>query len=257
MIDFINVSKTYPNGTHALYGITLSIDKGEFVFIVGASGAGKSTFLKLIMHEETPTSGKIVINDTDVTKLRRSKVPYMRRHMGIVFQDFRLIDKMNVFDNVAFAMRAVGKPSAVIKKRVPYVLELVGLKDKMKNRPSELSGGEQQRVSLARALVNNPEIIIADEPTGNLDIANEELIIEEAKKVARSRNIAILSSLHDLNQALYFGDRFFFLKDGRVKYSGGQDMICPEIIKDIFDINSKIIEHDGKKIILGGKQYEN
>ena len=163
MIDFINVSKTYPNGTHALYGITLSIDKGEFVFIVGASGAGKSTFLKLIMHEETPTSGKIVINDTDVTKLKRSKVPYMRRHMGIVFQDFRLIDKMNVFDNVAFAMRAVGKPSAVIKKRVPYVLELVGLKDKMKNRPSELSGGEQQRVSLARALVNNPEIIIADE----------------------------------------------------------------------------------------------
>lgn len=132
MIDFINVSKTYPNGTHALYGITLSIDKGEFVFIVGASGAGKSTFLKLIMHEETPTSGKIVINDIDVTKLRRSKVPYMRRHMGIVFQDFRLIDKMNVFDNVAFAMRAVGKPSAVIKKRVPYVLELVGLKDKMK-----------------------------------------------------------------------------------------------------------------------------
>ena len=116
---------------------------------------------------------------------------------------------------------------------------------------------QKQKIAIARALAQEPKMLVFDEPTGNLDIANEELIIEEAKKVARSRNIAILSSLHDLNQALYFGDRFFFLKDGRVKYSGGQDMICPEIIKDIFDINSKIIEHDGKKIILGGKQYEN
>ena len=205
MIDFINVSKTYPNGTHALYGITLSIDKGEFVFIVGASGAGKSTFLKLIMHEETPTSGKIVINDTDVTKLRRSKVPYMRRHMGIVFQDFRLIDKMNVFDNVAFAMRAVGKPSAVIKKRVPYVLELVGLKDKMKNRPSELSGGEQQRVSLARALVNNPEIIIADEPTGNVDPEMSREIIELLNEInATGTTVIVVTHEHDLVRELLF-----------------------------------------------------
>ena len=201
MIDFINVSKTYPNGTHALYGITLSIDKGEFVFIVGASGAGKSTFLKLIMHEETPTSGKIVINDTDITKLRRSKVPYMRRHMGIVFQDFRLIDKMNVFDNVAFAMRAVGKPSAVIKKRVPYVLELVGLKDKMKNRPSELSGGEQQRVSLARALVNNPEIIIADEPTGNLDSKMGAEVMELLHRLNKEDGRTIVMVTHNEEQA--------------------------------------------------------
>ena len=201
MIDFINVSKTYPNGTHALYGITLSIDKGEFVFIVGASGAGKSTFLKLIMHEETPTSGKIVINDTDVTKLRRSKVPYIRRHMGIVFQDFRLIDKMNVFDNVAFAMRAVGKPSAVIKKRVPYVLELVGLKDKMKNRPSELSGGEQQRVSLARALVNNPEIIIADEPTGNLDSRMGAEVMELLHRLNKEDGCTIVMVTHNEEQA--------------------------------------------------------
>ena len=169
MIDFENVSKTYPNGTHALHDVTLHIDKGEFVFIVGASGAGKSTFLKLIMHEETPTSGEIVINGKKTSKLKRREVPYLRRHMGIVFQDFRLIEKMNVFDNVAFAMRAVGERTATIRKRVPYVLDLVGLKDKMKDKPSELSGGEQQRVSLARALVNNPEIIIADEPTGNVD----------------------------------------------------------------------------------------
>lgn len=216
MIDFINVSKTYPNGTHALYGITLSIDKGEFVFIVGASGAGKSTFLKLIMHEETPTSGKIVINDTDVTKLRRSKVPYMRRHMGIVFQDFRLIDKMNVFDNVAFAMRAVGKPSAVIKKRVPYVLELVGLKDKMKNRPSELSGGEQQRVSLARALVNNPEIIIADEPTGNVDPEMSHDIIQLLSEI-NDMGTTVLVVTHEHELVRQFNKRVIVIDHGRVK----------------------------------------
>ena len=159
MIDFENVSKTYPNGTNALHNVSLHIDKAEFVFIVGASGAGKSTFLKLIMREEVPTSGEITINGNRLSKLKKRHVPYLRRHMGIVFQDFRLIDKMNVFDNVAFAMRAVGENTATVKKRVPYVLDLVGLKDKMKCKPSELSGGEQQRVSLARALVNNPEII--------------------------------------------------------------------------------------------------
>ena len=178
MIDFDNVSKTYPNGTHALYNITLHVDKGEFVFIVGASGAGKSTFLKLIMNEEKPSSGEITINGKKCTKLKRREIPYLRRHMGIVFQDFRLIEKMTVFDNVAFAMRAVGENTVTIKKRVPYVLDLVGLKSKMKNRPNELSGGEQQRVSLARALVNNPEIIIADEPTGNVDPEMSHEIIE-------------------------------------------------------------------------------
>ena len=165
------------------------------------------------MHEETPTSGKIVINDTDVTKLRRSKVPYMRRHMGIVFQDFRLIDKMNVFDNVAFAMRAVGKPSAVIKKRVPYVLELVGLKDKMKNRPSELSGGEQQRVSLARALVNNPEIIIADEPTGNLDPTNSWEIMSLLKE-ANERGTIVLVVTHNQEIVNEMNERVITMKQG-------------------------------------------
>ena len=131
MIDFDNVSKTYPNGTHALYNITLHVDKGEFVFIVGASGAGKSTFLKLIMNEEKPSSGEITINGKKCTKLKRREIPYLRRHMGIVFQDFRLIEKMTVFDNVAFAMRAVGENIVTIKKRVPYVLDLVGLKSKM------------------------------------------------------------------------------------------------------------------------------
>lgn len=215
MIDFENVSKTYPNGTHALYDVTLHIDKGEFVFIVGASGAGKSTFLKLIMHEETPSSGEIIINGKVTSKLKRRQVPYLRRHMGIVFQDFRLIEKMNVFDNVAFAMRAVGESSATIKKRVPYVLELVGLKGKMKNKPSELSGGEQQRVSLARALVNNPEIIIADEPTGNVDPEMSHEIIELLTEInAKGTTVLVVTHEHDLVRE--FHQRVIAIDHGKI-----------------------------------------
>ena len=169
MIEFKNVSKVYNNGTEALRNLSLSIAKGEFVFIVGSSGAGKSTFLKLIMREEVPNSGEIVVNGRKLSTVRKRDVPYLRRTMGIVFQDFRLIDKMTVYDNVAFAMHIVGASDREIRKRVPYVLGLVGLEKKMDNHPAELSGGEQQRVGLARALVNNPSMIIADEPTGNID----------------------------------------------------------------------------------------
>lgn len=215
MIDFINVSKTYSNGTKALNDVSLHIDKGEFVFIVGASGAGKSTFLKLIMREETPTSGEIIINGTKTSKLRRRKVPYLRRHMGIVFQDFRLIEKMNVFDNVAFAMRAVGESTKTINKRVPYVLDLVGLTDKMKDKPSELSGGEQQRVSLARALVNNPEIIIADEPTGNVDPEMSYEIIELLNEInAKGTTVIVVTHEHDLVRE--FHRRVITINHGRV-----------------------------------------
>lgn len=215
MIDFENVSKTYSNGTHALYDVTLHIDKGEFVFIVGASGAGKSTFLKLIMHEETPTSGEIVINGKKTSKLKSREVPYLRRHMGIVFQDFRLIEKMNVFDNVAFAMRAVGERTATIRKRVPYVLDLVGLKDKMKDKPSELSGGEQQRVSLARALVNNPEIIVADEPTGNVDPEMSHEIIELLNEInAKGTTVLVVTHEHELVRE--FHQRVITIDHGRV-----------------------------------------
>lgn len=215
MIDFVNVSKTYPNGTHALYDVSLHIDKGEFVFIVGASGAGKSTFLKLIMHEETPTSGEIVINGNKISTLKRRQIPYLRRHMGIVFQDFRLIEKMSVFDNVAFAMRAVGESTSVIKKRVPYVLDLVGLKNKMKNKPSELSGGEQQRVSLARALVNNPEIIIADEPTGNVDPEMSHEIIELLNEInAKGTTVLVVTHEHELVRE--FNQRVITINRGRI-----------------------------------------
>ncbi len=215
MIDFVNVSKIYPNGTHALENVSLSIDKGEFVFIVGASGAGKSTFLKLIMHEETPTSGEIIINGNKLSKLKRRDIPYLRRHMGIVFQDFRLIEKMTVFDNVAFAMRAVGESGATIKKRVPYVLSLVGLQDKMKNKPSELSGGEQQRVSLARALVNNPEIIVADEPTGNVDPELSHEIIELLNEI-NSMGTTVLVVTHEHELVREFHQRVITIDRGKV-----------------------------------------
>ncbi|MCH5299763.1 MAG: cell division ATP-binding protein FtsE [Ruminococcus sp.] len=215
MIEFINVCKNYSSGTHALNNVSLSVDKGEFVFIVGASGAGKSTFLKLIMHEEEATSGEIIVNGKKLSNMKRRQVPYLRRHMGIVFQDFRLIDKMNVFDNVAFAMRAIGAKQSTVKKRVPYILELVGLKNKAKSRPSELSGGEQQRVSLARALVNNPEIIIADEPTGNIDPEMSYEIIELLNEINR-QGTTILVVTHEHDLVRHFHKRVVELDKGRV-----------------------------------------
>lgn len=215
MIEFRNVFKTYSNGTHALNGVNLTVEKGEFVFIVGASGAGKSTFLKLIMHEETPTRGAIIVNNMHLENLKRRKVPYLRRTMGIVFQDFRLIGKMSVYDNVAFAMRCVGKKTKTIKKRVPYILDLVGLKDKAHNKPSELSGGEQQRVSLARALVNNPAMIIADEPTGNIDPELSYEIIELLSEInKRGTTVLVVTHEHELVES--FNKRVVRIEGGRV-----------------------------------------
>ena len=216
MIEFNNVSKVYDsNGVHALDNVSLSINKGEFVFIVGASGAGKSTFLKLIMREEKPSSGSIVINGMHLESMKRRKVPYLRRTMGIVFQDFRLISKMTVYENVAFAMRCVGKRNDTIKKRVPYILELVGLSDKSDDHPSELSGGEQQRVSLARALVNNPAMIIADEPTGNIDPEMSYEIIELLSEINK-RGTTVLVVTHEHELVKSFGKRVITIDDGRV-----------------------------------------
>ncbi len=223
MIQFENVSKTYPNGTHALDNVTIDIEKGEFVFIVGASGAGKSTFLKLIMKEENPTSGKIIVNGINTTKMRRRKVPYLRRTMGIVFQDFRLIDKMTVFDNVAFAMRVIGARPSAVKKRVHYILGLVGLKDKAQCRPAELSGGEQQRVSLARALVNNPSLIIADEPTGNIDPEMSFEIIELLNEINK-QGTTIIVVTHEHELVHKFHNRVIEISNGKVVGdTGAQD----------------------------------
>ncbi|MFV9568223.1 cell division ATP-binding protein FtsE [Thermoanaerobacter mathranii] len=169
MIKFTNVSKRYNKDIIALSNISFEIENGEFVFIVGPSGAGKSTLIKLLLKEEEPTSGSIVINKKDITKLKKREIPYLRRSMGVVFQDFRLLPNKTVFENVAFAMEIVGAHPKEIRRKVPMVLSLVGLSDKANKYPRQLSGGEQQRVSLARAIVNEPSILIADEPTGNLD----------------------------------------------------------------------------------------
>nr|WP_285859005.1 cell division ATP-binding protein FtsE [Paenibacillus sp. MER 99-2] len=169
VIEMQDVWKTYANGTHALQGVSVKIDRNEFVYIVGPSGAGKSTFMKLMYREEVPTKGQISINGFNIGKLKPRKIPYVRRNIGVVFQDFRLLPKMTAFENVAFAMEVIEAPKRHIKKRVMEVLDLVGLRGKANREPSQLSGGEQQRIAIARAIVNNPSVIIADEPTGNLD----------------------------------------------------------------------------------------
>ncbi len=215
MIEFKNVSKVYANGTSALKNINLHIKKGEFVFIVGSSGSGKSTFLKLIMHEELPSEGTIYLDGINISQITKKEVPYIRRKMGIVFQDFRLIDKMTVFDNVAFAMRVTGASERDVKKRVPYILNLVELQDKANRRPAELSGGEQQRVSLARALVNNPSIIVADEPTGNIDPEMSYEIVELLTEInKRGTTILMVTHEHDLVQ--HFGKRVIEINNGNI-----------------------------------------
>lgn len=171
MVTLQDVSKTYDNGTRALKGVSLTIQDGEFVFIVGPSGSGKSTIIKMLTAETRPTGGRVQVGDYDIGSIRQRDIPYLRRTIGVVFQDFRLIENKSVYENVAFVMRAVGAPQSSIKKRVTYVLDLVGILHKARRLPSELSGGEQQRVAVARALVNNPSVIVADEPTGNLDPA--------------------------------------------------------------------------------------
>ena len=221
MITFENVSKVYSNGTLALDQVDLQVDKGEFVFIVGSSGAGKSTFLKMIVCEEKPNEGRVIVNDTDVTALRRGQIPYLRREMGIVFQDFRLIDNMNVYDNIAFAMHVVGASAREIRKRVPYMLGLVGLQDKAKCRPGELSGGEQQRVGLARALINNPAIIIADEPTGNVDPALSFEIVDLLSEINR-RGTTILMVTHEHSLVKHFHRRVVEIRNGKIVADTGK-----------------------------------
>lgn len=215
MIEFQNVSKVYNNGTEALHNINLKVEKGEFVFIVGSSGAGKSTFLKLIMCEERPNSGQIIVDGIDVSRIRKRKIPYIRRKMGIVFQDFRLIDHMTVYDNVAFAMRVVGASPRTIRKRVPYILSLVGLQHKAKHYPTELSGGERQRVGLARALVNNPSMIVADEPTGNIDPALSFEIVDLLSEINR-RGTTVLMVTHEHSLVKHFHKRIIQIHSGEI-----------------------------------------
>lgn len=215
MIEFRNVKKHYPNGTVALDGVDLKVEDGEFVFIVGRSGAGKTTMMKLLLREEIASSGEIIVGDYNLTKLRNFKVPYYRRELGVVFQDFRLFKDKTVYENVAFAMQVVGTPNKLIKRRVPAILNTVNLPDKGKNFPSELSGGEQQRVALARALANNPKIIIADEPTGNIDPKMSIEIMNLLMKINRLGKTVIVVT-HEKALVDYYKQRVVMLRDGKI-----------------------------------------
>ena len=213
MITLENVSKSYAKGQPALNDVSLHIDKGEFVFIVGNSGSGKSTLIKLLLKELEPTSGTIIVNDQNLGKMKRRKVPKYRRGVGVVFQDFRLLKDRNVYENVAFAQRVIERPNRVIKKRVPEILTLVGLAEKYKSFPRELSGGEQQRVALARALVNRPNILLADEPTGNLDPKNSLEIMKLLEEI-NERGTTVLVVTHNREIVNSFRKRVITLRKG-------------------------------------------
>ena len=215
MIQFHNVSKTYKNGTKALQGVNLTIEDGEFVFIVGSSGAGKSTLMKMILMEETPTEGQIEVNGYNLGKLKRRDIPFFRRTLGVVFQDFRLIPTMSVYDNVAFALRVTNVSTKDIRRRVPYILGLVGLQSKARSMPQQLSGGEQQRVALARALVNNPSLIIADEPTGNIDPELSYEIVDLLNEINKcGTTIVMVTHEHDL--VSQFNHRVLTIENGSI-----------------------------------------
>jgi len=215
MIRMTDVFKVYANGTKALKGVTFQLDKGEFAFLVGPSGSGKSTIIKLLTGEIVATDGSVIVNGYDMDRIKLRKMPYLRRTLGVIFQDFRLIEKKSVYENVAFAMRVVGAPNKEIRERVPYVLELVGLESKVKAKPPELSGGEQQRVAVARALVNNPSLVVADEPTGNLDPARSLEIIMLLQKI-NELGTTVMVVTHEKSLVDRFSRRVIAIDGGRI-----------------------------------------
>ena len=221
MIQFTNVVKTYQQGNNALNGATMQIEDGEFAFLIGPSGSGKSTIIKMITGELKPTSGTVHVNGYSLERIRKREIPYLRRTVGVVFQDFRLIPNMTVYDNVAYAMRVIGAREAEIKERVPYVLDLVGLTGKERRRPTEMSGGEQQRLAIARALVNNPSTIIADEPTGNLDPARSFELMSLLQEI-NNLGTTVLVVTHEQELVRRFDKRVIVIDEGMV-ISDGMD----------------------------------
>ena len=226
MVELKNVNVHYSSGVDALQDINLRINDGEFVFIVGGSGAGKSTLVKLLMREINPTTGRVFVNGKNLAKLKGNHVAKFRRSIGMVFQDFRLIQELNVYENVAFVLRIADQSSRFIKQRVPYVLNLVDLAHKARNKPRELSGGEQQRVAIARALANDPGLIIADEPTGNIDPRLSYEIVELLRDINRSAGTTIIMVTHEHDLVKHFGGRIINIDSGSITFDdiiGGQD----------------------------------
>lgn len=231
MIKFVNVSKEYDNGVQALSNINLEIEKGEFVFLVGSSGAGKSTLTKLLLKEEKVSEGKIFLNNTDITHVPNRRVPYIRRNVGVVFQDFRLLPNKTVYENVAFAMEIVGAHPKEIRRRVPMILSMVNLSRKADSFPDQLSGGEQQRVSIARSIVNNPPVLIADEPTGNLDPDTAWEIMKALVDI-NGRGTTILMATHAKDIVNNMKKRVIALENGQIirdEQKGGYEFEVPNI----------------------------
>ena len=216
MIRLENVSKSYNNGVHALRDINLTIEDGEFVYIIGPTGSGKSTLIKLLDGDEIPDKGRVLVNDVDVGKLRHSKVPFYRRSIGVVFQDFRLLPHLTIFENISFALEVIGMDRQQIRQRVREVLELVSLSEKAKAFPNQLSGGQQQRATIGRAIANHPKVLIADEPTGNLDPEMSKEVIELLEKINEKEKTTVLMVTHDKNLVDAFKKRTISLEEGYI-----------------------------------------
>lgn len=255
MLNVKDLHFTYSkNGNPVLKGTSLELGQGEIGIVLGKNGCGKTTLFKNILGIEKPKSGSISFENQDLLKMNRRerarRIAYVPQH--IHFGDLTVMDSVLMGRVSYFGMKAGPEDYAAVER----ILEEMGLQDFAGRSAEALSGGEKQKIAIARAMAQEPKLMIFDEPTGNLDIANEQLIIQEARKLAKEQNISILSSLHDLNQALYFGDKFFFMKDGVVKYAGGKEIVTEEVIFDIFDIQVNIKEIDNQKVILGGYYNE-
>ena len=246
MIRLIDAEKIYDNGTHALNGVSFTVDDGEFAFLVGPSGSGKSTIIKLLTGEVVPTSGRVMVNGFSMSRISERQIPYMRRTIGVIFQDFRLIANKTVYDNLALAMRAVGASPKALRERIPYVLELVGLADKENRYPDELSGGEQQRVAIARALVKLPRVLLLDEPLSNLDARLRLQTREEIRRIQRQTGVTTLFVTHDQEEALTLSDTIVVMSEGKIQQIGTPIDIYNE------PINAFVADFIGESNILNG-----